>query len=277
VERKEAYCNTSTNEKKKNFDGVTKQNGGIKDGEREEMNESPRMNEKRAHTAAPFTMLSDNVDTLHARFSGGMSGGSPPPPPLNTALGPRSCSGEGDGSGRAEPLRGGGERTVICCGERSTAGDGTTSYGPWGGGVDGGKGKRNAGEKIPSPTSGLCDDASGTGAVGGTVATGVSPSRWRKSASGAMCAMRPQIGVVGIDVGITRGGRIGEMTVDMGGGVERPEGALRLRRRCLSDVTRGTGSNDTGVDARDGDETGGGGSGPVGGGLGGTSNACGMV
>jgi len=36
--------------------------------------------------------------------------------------------------------------------------------------------------------------------------------------------MRPQIGVVGIDGELREGGELVKMTVDMGGGVERPEG-----------------------------------------------------
>ena len=89
--------------------------------------------------------------------------------------------------------------------------------------------------------------------------------------------MRSPIGVVGMDMGISSGGRTGGMTVDIGGGgVARPDGALRFRRRCLSDVVRELAAVDTGVDVRDGGATGGGGSGPVGGGLGGTSNAGGM-
>ena len=55
--------------------------------------------------------------------------------------------------------------------------------------------------------------------------------------------MGSQMGVGdGMDVGISRE-RFGCTTVDIvgaGGGVERPEGALRIRRRCLSDVVRGT-------------------------------------
>lgn len=182
-----------------------------------------------AHTA-PFTKLSDSVDTLHARSSGGSA---PSPSPFHAALGPRSCSGEGEGSGRADPLRGGGDSTVICCGERSDGGGGTCSYGPCGGvSVSGGRGKTNA------DGGGGGASVSGTIiALGGTVAIGVSPSRRRKSASGAMCAMRSRIGVTGIDVGISSAGRTGGMTVLIrGGGVERPDGALRIRRRCLSDA-----------------------------------------
>jgi hypothetical protein len=199
-------------------------------------------------------MLSDNVDALPSRGIGGIT-------PPNATLGPRSCSGDGDGRGRAEPLRGGGDSTVICCGERSDADDdgGKNSNGP-----SGGMGNENAGETTTFGPASI---------AGGTVATGVSLSRSRKSASGAMCAMRSPIGVAGIDVGISSGGRTGGMTVVIGGGgVARPDGALRIRRRCLSDVVRAA-AVDTGVDVRDG---GGGGSGPVGGGLGGTSSAGGM-
>jgi hypothetical protein len=55
--------------------------------------------------------------------------------------------------------------------------------------------------------------------------------------------MGSQIGVGGMDVGISSGGRFectNGVIVGGGGGVERPEGALRIRRRCLSDVVRGT-------------------------------------
>jgi hypothetical protein len=175
------------------------------------------------HTAAPFTMLNDNFDALHARSSAGMGGSEPVPP--YAALGLRSCSGEGDGgNGRTDPLRGGGDRTVNCCGDRSDGGGGGT--GCWGI-VSGGSGKTNA-----SATSGiaLCG--------GGTVAIGVSPSRWRKSASGAMCAMRSPIGVVGIGVGISSGESTGRIASGGDGVVERPDGALRIRRRCLSDAVR---------------------------------------
>ena len=181
-------------------------------------------------------MLNDNVDVLHARSSAGMGGNAPSP--FHAVLGPRSCSGDGDGSGRADPLRGGGDSTVICCGERSDAEGGTCSYWPCGSiSVSGGRGKENAGG---GETTSAVPAVSGIIAVlGGTVATGVSPSRWRKSASGAMCAMRSPIGVTGI-VGISSAGRTGGMTVVIGGGgVERPDGALRIRRRCLSDVARG--------------------------------------
>jgi hypothetical protein len=42
-------------------------------------------------------------------------------------------------------------------------------------------------------------------------------------------------------VGISSAGRLVCTTVAIvgGGGVERPEGALRMRRRCLNDVVRG--------------------------------------
>jgi hypothetical protein len=77
-------------------------------------------------------------------------------------------------------------------------------------------------------------------------------------------------------MGISRAGSARGKTVAIGGagGVERPEGALRIRKRCLSDDVRGTlGSARIGV----GTTRGGGGSGPVGGGLGGTSSAGGMT
>ena len=220
-------------------------------------------------------MLSDNVDELHARSSCGIVGGTAPPHAAPDD--PRPCSGEGDGgSGRADPLRGGGDRTVICCGERSAAGGCTISYGPWRS-ESGGKGKENTGETTTSfvvvvVVSGIALDG------GGTVAIGVSPSMWRKSASGAMCAMRSPIGVA-VVVGISSVGRTRGLTVTIGGGggvgVARPDGALRIRRRCLSDVVRGLAAVGTGDDVRDGG-SGGGGSGPVGGGLGGTSNAEGV-
>jgi hypothetical protein len=92
-----------------------------------------------------------------------------------------------------------------------------------------------------------------------------------------MCAMRSQIGVAGMDVGISSAGRLGCTTVVIvgGGGVERPEGALRMRRRCLSEVVRGIVGSGAGIDV--GATGGGGGSGPVGGGVGGTSNAGGTT
>jgi hypothetical protein len=69
------------------------------------------------HTA-PLTMLNDNVDVLRTKFScGGVRGSM-----SSSRLCPRSCSGEGDGRGRMDPLRGGGDNTVICCGERSGGG-----------------------------------------------------------------------------------------------------------------------------------------------------------
>ena len=88
--------------------------------------------------------------------------------------------------------------------------------------------------------------------------------------------MREQIGVTGMDVGISRAGRLGCTTVAIvgGGGVERPGGALRIRRRCLNDVVRGIIGIGAGIDI--GDTGGGGGNGPVGGGVGGTSNAGGI-
>ena len=58
-----------------------------------------------------------------------------------------------------------------------------------------------------------------------------------------MCVMGSQIGIGGMVVGISSAGRFGCTTVAIvgaGGGVERPEGVLRIRRRCLSDVVRGT-------------------------------------
>jgi uncharacterized membrane protein len=66
-------------------------------------------------------MLNDNVDVLRAKSSGGGVRGSMPSS-SREKLCPRSCSGEGDGRGRMDPLRGGGDNTVICCGERSGGG-----------------------------------------------------------------------------------------------------------------------------------------------------------
>lgn len=54
--------------------------------------------------------------------------------------------------------------------------------------------------------------------------------------------MGSQIGIGDMHVGISSAGRFGCITVVIvgaGGGVERPEGALRIRRRCLSVVARG--------------------------------------
>ena len=205
------------------------------------------------------------------------------------ALGPRSCSGDGEGRGRTvDPLRGGGDSTVICCGERSGNGGRGGRYEPReGGGSGGGSGNEKcdsltAGRSSPSVPVPVPVSSSNSGAprLGGAVATGVSPSRWRKSASGAMCAIRSQIGVAGgSDVGISRAGSAGGTTVAIagGGGVERPEGALRMRRRCLNDDVRGTLGSGAGGRVGVGATRGGGGSGPVGGGLGGTSNAEGMT
>jgi len=94
-----------------------------------------------------------------------------------------------------------------------------------------------------------------------------------------MCAIRSQIGVAGgSDVGISRAGSAGGTTVAIagGGGVERPEWTLRMRRRCLNDDVRRTVGSGAGGGVGVGTTRGGGGSGPVGGGLGGTSNAEGM-
>jgi hypothetical protein len=62
--------------------------------------------------------------------------------------------------------------------------------------------------------------------------------------------------------------------IEGGGGVERPEGALRMRKRCLNVVARGEAGD--GASGEVG-EAGGGGSGHVGGGLGGSSSAEGMT
>jgi hypothetical protein len=72
------------------------------------------------HTA-PLTMLNDSVDVFRAKSSGGGVSGSISSS-SRTTLRLRSCSGEGDGRGRIDPLRGGGDKTVICCGERSGGG-----------------------------------------------------------------------------------------------------------------------------------------------------------
>jgi hypothetical protein len=77
-----------------------------------------------------------------------------------------------------------------------------------------------------------------------------------------------------------RCGRGGDTKADIeggGGGVERPEGALRMRKRCLSDDARGELGRGAVAGAGVGETRGGGGSGPVGGGLGGTSSAGGMT
>ena len=80
-----------------------------------------------------------------------------------------------------------------------------------------------------------------------------------------------------MDMGISRAGSAGGKTVAIGGagGVERPEGALRIRKRCLSDDVRGTLGSGAGIGV--GTTRGGGGKGPVGGGVGGTSSAGGMT
>ena len=99
------------------------------------------------------------------------------------ALGPRSCSGDGDGSGRMDPLRGGGDSTVICCGERSGSGGSGGRY-ELREGSGGGSGNVKCDSitrPCPSPSlsSPVCS-SSNSGAVlalGGAVATGVSPSR----------------------------------------------------------------------------------------------------
>ncbi len=81
----------------------------------------------------------------------------------------------------------------------------------------------------------------------------------------------------GMDVGISSA-RVGCTTVVIvggGGGVERPEGELRMRRRCLSDVVRGTVGSGACIGV--GVTWGGGGNGRIGGGFGGTSNAGGIV
>ena len=69
----------------------------------------------------PLTMLNDSVDVFRAKSSGGgVSGNISSSSRVTLSL--RSCSGEGDGRGRIDPLRGGGDKTVICCGERSGGG-----------------------------------------------------------------------------------------------------------------------------------------------------------
>jgi hypothetical protein len=221
---------------------------------------------------APLTMLNDNVDVLRAKSSGGGVRRSISSPSRATFR-LRSCSGDGDGSGRIDPLRGGGDSTVICCGERSGAAGQDGLYGLRGGGSGGGgiESNDNTGE-----VSSACSDWIFPSAVHGVIATGVSPPRLRKSASGDMCAMRSPIGVTGIDVQIWSGGGVGGRTVDIagGGGVERPDGALRMRKRCLNVVVRGEAG--LGVNGEMG-EGGGGGNGRVGGGLGGSSNAGGIT
>jgi hypothetical protein len=227
----------------------------------------------RLHTA-PLTILNDNVDVLRARSSGGgvrdtMSSLS------RIALGPRSSSGDGLGRGRMDPFRGGGDSTVICCGERSGGGGRDRLYEVRAGDT-GGSGNEYC-NSTGEPSASSSNSAAPSPTLGGAVATGVSPSRWRKSASGAMCAIRSPIGVGGMAVGISSAGSAGGMNVAIagGGGVERPEGALRMRRRCLSDGERGTVGS--GADIGVGTAVGGGGRGHVGGGLGGTSSAGGMT
>src|ERR1700694_2865009 len=104
-------------------------------------------------------MLNDNVEVLRTRSSGGgvrdnMSS------PSRAALGPRSNSGDGDGRGRIDPLRGGGDNTVMCCGERS-CGRGTEGrggrdglYGPRGGG------RGSGGNGCGDSTGGQCPSSS---------------------------------------------------------------------------------------------------------------------
>ena len=67
-------------------------------------------------------MLNESVDVFRARSSGGGVSGNMPSSSRATLSRLRSCSGDGDGRGRIDPLRGGGDRTVICCGERSGGG-----------------------------------------------------------------------------------------------------------------------------------------------------------
>jgi hypothetical protein len=148
-----------------------------------------RKNALAPHTA-PLTMLNDNVDVLRARSSGGGVRGSISPS-SRAALGPRSCSGDGDGRGRMDPLRGGGDSTVICCGERSGTGGSGGLYGRREGSIGGSGNENRDSTGEPSPSSSNCAAPSAAAAaLGGAVAIGVSPSRWRKSASGEMCAIR---------------------------------------------------------------------------------------
>lgn len=81
----------------------------------------------RPHTE-PLTMLNDNVDVLRTKSSGGGVRGSMSSS-SRARLCPLSCSGEGDGRGRMDPLRGGGDSTVICCGDRSGGGGTVGLYG----------------------------------------------------------------------------------------------------------------------------------------------------
>jgi hypothetical protein len=81
-----------------------------------------------------------------------------------------------------------------------------------------------------------------------------------------MCAIRSPIGIASMVVGISRVRSVGGADGG-GGGVTRPEGALRFRRRCLSDDVCGSGAV---ARAGVGITSGRGGNGPVGGGLGGT-------
>jgi hypothetical protein len=57
-----------------------------------------------------------------------------------------------------------------------------------------------------------------------------------------MCAMRSQIGVAGVDVGISSTGMLGRTTIVIvrGSGIEQPEGMLRMSRCCEWCVAHGS-------------------------------------
>jgi len=119
-------------------------------------------------------MLNDNVDVLRARSSGGGVRGSMSSSSCAT-LGPRSCSGDGEGRGRMDPLRGGGDSTVICCGERSGSGGRGGLYEPREG-SGGGSGNEKC-DSTAAPSSPVIPSSNSGAFLGGAVATGVSPSR----------------------------------------------------------------------------------------------------
>jgi hypothetical protein len=127
---------------------------------------------------APLTILNDNVDVLRARSNGGGVRRSVSSP-SRAMFGPRSCSGDGDGNGRMDPLRGGGDSTVICCGERSGAAAGDGIYGVLlrGGGGGGGGGRIENIDNTGKPSC-ACPDWVGSSAPHGVpAAIGVSPVR----------------------------------------------------------------------------------------------------
>ncbi len=119
-------------------------------------------------------MLNDNVDVFRAKSSGGGVRGNISSSSRVT-LCPRTCSGEGDGRGRIDPLRGAGDNTVICCGERSGGGGMDGLYERWDG--EGGDGEKESSEKTGGPSLSSSISAAPSAALGGAIAIGVSPSR----------------------------------------------------------------------------------------------------